>query len=220
MWELSDDQRQLQRAALEFARATLTENMVDRDRESGFDRGIWQRCAEFGVLGMPVPAQYGGMGLGLCDLLAVMEGLGNGARDQGILFSLNAHLWTNSIPILIYGTAEQQARYLPGLCDGTLIGANAASEPGAGSDIFSMRTVARRDGDCYVLDGAKTWVTNGPVAGLFVADATVNPALGGMGRRSSWSHWGHFRVRVKGLLRMYGHGRMSAQSLTLGHTLA
>lgn len=175
---LTDEQQKLQDAAVAFAREALAYDMVARDREGRFDRDAWRRCAEFGVLGMPVPVEYGGLGLGLSELLAVMEGLGYGTRDQGLLFSLNAHLWTNSIPILTYGTEEQRRKYLPVLCDGTLVGANAASEPDAGSDIFSMRTRAVRDGDHYVLNGAKTFVTNAPVADLFVAYATVNPALG------------------------------------------
>jgi alkylation response protein AidB-like acyl-CoA dehydrogenase len=111
----------------------------------------------------------------------VMEGLGTGTRDQGLLFSLNAHLWTNSIPILMYGADDQRRKYLPPLCDGTFVGANAASEPDAGSDIFSMRTRATRDGSHYVLNGTKTFVTNAPVADLFVTYATVNPALGATG---------------------------------------
>ncbi len=176
--ELTEQQRKLQEAAVEFARAGLAHDMVAGDREGRFDRAAWRRCAEFGVLGMPIPEEYGGLGLGLSELLAVMEGLGYGTRDQGLLFSLNAHLWTNSIPILVYGTDEQRRKYLPPLCDGTFVGANAASEPDAGSDIFSMRTRARRDGDQYVLNGTKTFVTNAPVADLFVAYATVNPALG------------------------------------------
>ena len=179
--DLSEDQEKLQDAAVEFARTSLGGDMIARDREAHFDRDAWKRCAEFGVLGMPIPQEYGGLGLGLSELLAVMEGLGRGTRDQGLLFSLNAHLWTNSIPILLYGTEEQRRTYLPRLCDGTLVGANAASEPDAGSDIFSMRTRAVRDGNDYVLNGTKTFVTNAPVADLFVAYATVNPALGAMG---------------------------------------
>jgi alkylation response protein AidB-like acyl-CoA dehydrogenase len=130
---------------------------------------------------MPVPKEHGGLGLGLSALLAVMEGLGYGTRDQGLLFSLNAHLWTNTIPILRFGTDAQRQRYLPGLCDGSLIGANAASEPDAGSDIFGMRTRAVRDGDAYVLNGTKMFVTNATVAHLFVAYATLDPALGATG---------------------------------------
>lgn len=179
--ELTEEQQKLQQAAVVFARESLTSDMIARDREASFDRDAWRRCADFGVLGMPIPQEYGGLGLGLTDLLAVMEGLGQGTRDQGLLFSLNAHLWTNPIPILMYGTEEQRRKYLPPLCDGTLIGANAASEPDAGSDIFAMRTRATRDGEHYVLNGAKTFVTNAPIADLFVAYATVNPALGAMG---------------------------------------
>ena len=179
--ELTQEQRNLQQAAFTFARESLCRDMIARDHDATFDRDAWQQCAHFGVLGMPVPQEYGGLGLGLTDLLAVMEGMGEGGRDQGLLFSLNAHLWTNTIPILTYGTPEQKSKYLPGLCNGALIGANAASEPDAGSDIFSMRTRAERDGDCYVLTGAKTFVTNATVADLFVAYATVNPALGAMG---------------------------------------
>jgi alkylation response protein AidB-like acyl-CoA dehydrogenase len=180
-FELSDEQHKLQDAAVAFARGSLASDMIERDREAHFDRNAWRRCAEFGVLGMPIPHDYGGLGLGLSELLAVMEGLGRGTRDQGLLFSLNAHLWTNSIPILLYGTEDQRRKYLPGLCDGSIVGANAASEPDAGSDIFSMRTRAVRDGDYYVLNGTKTFVTNAPVADLFVAYATVNPALGATG---------------------------------------
>jgi hypothetical protein len=179
--EMPEERRKLQEAAIAFARTSLGGDMITRDREAHFDREAWRRCAEFGVLGMPIPQDYGGLGLGLSDLLAVMEGLGRGTRDQGLLFSLNAHLWTNSIPILLYGTDEQRREYLPRLCDGTLVGANAASEPDAGSDIFGMRTRATRDGDSYILNGTKTFVTNAPVADVFVAYATVNPALGAMG---------------------------------------
>jgi alkylation response protein AidB-like acyl-CoA dehydrogenase len=178
---LSEEQLRLQENAAGFAASALAAGVAERDRDSAFDRDAWRACAGFGVLGMPIPQEYGGLGLGLTDLLAVMEGLGRGARDQGLLFSLNAHLWTNSIPILVYGTDAQKRRWLPPLCDGSLVGANAASEVEAGSDIFAMRTTARRDGDQYVLDGSKTWVTNASVADVFVAYATVDPALGAMG---------------------------------------
>jgi alkylation response protein AidB-like acyl-CoA dehydrogenase len=179
--ELSEEQLKLQRSAIDFAKQALNHDVVQADATESFDRDAWQRCAEFGVLGMAVPETYGGLGLGLSSLLAVMEGLGYGTRDQGLLFSLNAHLWTNTIPILKYGTEAQRERYLPGLCDGSLVGANGASEPDAGSDIFSLRTRAVRDGDDYVLTGTKTFVTNAPVADLVVAYATIDPALGAMG---------------------------------------
>ena len=179
--DLSEQQQQLQSAAIEFARAELNDDIVRRDREETFSFDGWKKCAHFGALGLPIPTEYGGLGLGITDVIAVMEGLGYGARDHGLLFSMNAHLWTNSLPILIYGNEEQRRKYLPGLCNGELIGANGASEPGAGSDIFSMRTRAGRQGDCYVLNGTKTFVSNAPVANLFTVYATVDPGLGAMG---------------------------------------
>lgn len=180
-FELTPEQRQLQQSAIEFARATLGGSRVLADRSETFDREGWRACGRFGVLGMPIPESYGGLGLGLSALLAVMEGLGYGTRDQGLLFSINAHLWTNSIPILRFGTEEQRQRYLPSLSSGALIGANGASEPDAGSDVFSMRTRAIRDGNHYVLTGTKTFVTNGPVADVAVVYATVDPKLGATG---------------------------------------
>ena len=90
-------------------------------------------------------------------------------------------MWTNSIPLLKYGTTEQKEKYLPGLCDGSLIGANGASEPNAGSDVFSMRTRVTKDGGDYVLDGTKTFVTNAPVADLFAVYGTLDAKLGAAG---------------------------------------
>jgi alkylation response protein AidB-like acyl-CoA dehydrogenase len=179
--ELTDEQQQLQNGAVEFARAELNDDVIRRDREEVFSIDGWKKCARFGALGLPVPCEYGGMGLGITDVIAVMEGLGYGARDQGLLFSINAHLWTNTLPILTYGTEEQKRKYLPGLCSGELIGANGASEPDAGSDIFAMRTRAERRGDGYVLNGTKMFVSNAPIANLFVVYATVDPRLGSMG---------------------------------------
>lgn len=180
-FELTEEQKNLQQAAIKFAKKELTDNMVDRDRAAEFDREGWNKCAEFGLLSMPIPAEHGGLGHSLTDLIAVMEGLGYASRDQGLLFSINAHLWTTSIPILKYGTEEQKRNYLPKLSSGEWIGANAASEPNAGSDVFSMKTIAERRGDSYVLNGTKTFVSNAPVADVFAAYATIDPAIGPAG---------------------------------------
>ena len=179
--ELSEEQQQLQNAAIEFARSELNDDIIRRDREEIFDREGWKKCGGFGVLGLPVPAEYGGMGLGITDVIAVMEGLGYGSSDHGLLFSINAHLWTASMPILTYGSDEQRRKYLPGLSNGDLIAANGASEPDAGSDVFSMRMRAGKRGDHYVLNGTKTFVSNAPVADLFVVYATIDAGLGTMG---------------------------------------
>jgi alkylation response protein AidB-like acyl-CoA dehydrogenase len=178
---LNPEQQQLQNAAIEFARRELSANMIERDEHRTFYHEGWMKCAEFGVQRLPIPEEYGGSDADPITTIAVMEGLGYGGRDQGLLFSINAHLWTNSIPILKYGTAEQKAKWLPGLCDGTLIGANGASEPGAGSDIFSLRTRVAKDGDSYVLNGTKIFVSNAPVADLFSVYGTLDPSKGVLG---------------------------------------
>src|SRR5215471_10740133 len=127
-FELTPEQEAKQKEAIEFAKSELNDNMVERDAEQKFSRDGWTKCAKFGMQGLPIPKEYGGSGADPVTTVAVMEGLGYGCRDQGLLFSINAHMWTNSIPILKYGTTEQKRKYLPGLCDGSLIGANGASE--------------------------------------------------------------------------------------------
>jgi alkylation response protein AidB-like acyl-CoA dehydrogenase len=182
-FSLSTDQQAWHDAAVEFARARLSDDLdlLRRDERREFWREGWRRCAEFGIQGLPVPREYGGKGLDLPTTIAAMEGLGYGCADNGLIFAINASLWTNTIPILRYGTEAQKQRYLPGLCDGTLVGANGASEPEAGSDIFSMQTRAERRGEGWVLSGRKIWVTSGPVADLFVCYATTDPSRGVLG---------------------------------------
>ena len=180
-FELTREQQTLQSAAIEFARNELNNNMIERDAQQVFSRDGWEKCASFGVHGMPIAKEYGGRDADPITTIAMMEGLGYGGSDQGLLFSINAQMWTNSIPLLKYGTTEQKKKYLPGLCDGSLIGANGASEPKAGSDIFSMQTRVRKDGSDYVLNGRKIFVTNAPVADLFTLYATLDPQLGAAG---------------------------------------
>jgi alkylation response protein AidB-like acyl-CoA dehydrogenase len=180
-FELTAEQRERQEAAIAFAKKSLCRDVVARDRAQEFDREGWRSCAGFGLLALPVPKEFGGLGLPLSDVIAVMEGLGYGGRDAGLLFSIHAHLWTNTIPLVLHGTEAQKKRWLPGLADGSVIGANGASEPDSGSDVFSLRTIAARRGESYLLNGTKTFVTNAPVADLFVIYATIDPKLGPLG---------------------------------------
>jgi hypothetical protein len=180
-FDLTPEQQSLQNAAIEFARRELNSNMIERDAQQVFLHEGWKKCASFGVQGMPIPKEYGGQDADPITTIAMMEGLGYGGLDQGLLFSINAHMWATSIPLFKYGTTEQKKKYLPGLCDGSLIGANGASEPTAGSDVFSMQTRVRKDGSDYVLNGRKIFVTNAPVADLFTLYATLDPQLGAAG---------------------------------------
>jgi hypothetical protein len=110
-----------------------------------------------------------------------MEALGYGCRDSGLLFGINAQMWSVQMPIWEFGTEAQKQRYLPGLIGGGLIGGHAMSEPGSGSDAFSLSTTAERTANGYRLSGSKTFVTNGPVADLFLVFATVDRSAGFMG---------------------------------------
>lgn len=174
----TQEQLALRASVVEFAEKALSEAVPERDPAAVFPRALWRRCAEFGIQGLTVPADFGGGGYDVMTAVLVLEALGHACRDQGLLFSLHAHMWAVETPILRFGTDSQKARYLPGLCDGTLIGAHAMSEPDSGSDAFSLRTRAERRGDAYVLNGSKTFVTNAPVADVFVVFATVDRAKG------------------------------------------
>ena len=132
----------LARCGREVRQTELVDDLLGRDERREFWREGWRRCAAFGIQGLPVPVEYGGKGFDLPVTIAAMEGLGFGCPDTGLIFAINACMWTNTIPILLYGTEEQKRRYLPGLCDGSLVGANLASEPEAGSDIYGMQTRA------------------------------------------------------------------------------
>jgi alkylation response protein AidB-like acyl-CoA dehydrogenase len=181
-FEFSPAQRRWHDAAAEFGRTELADpRLHDRDLRAEFWREGYERCARLGLAGLPVPTEYGGQGENLETAVAAMEGLGLGCEDSGLIFALNAALWTVTLPILEYGTDDQKRRYLPDLCSGGLIGANCVSEPDAGSDVFAMQTTARRDGDDWVLSGGKTWITAGPVADLFLCFAVTDRSRAAMG---------------------------------------
>ncbi len=177
----SDEQLRLRDAVLSFAERELADDVAARDGSETFPHDLWGRCAKFGILGLPVPEEHGGQGADVMTTLLALETLGYGCRDNGLIFSINAHMWSSAMPILRFGTAEQKAAYLPGLCDGSLIGVQGMTEPDTGSDAFALATRADDDGDGFVLNGSKTFITNAPVADIFVVFAATNPALGALG---------------------------------------
>ncbi|MGE3507406.1 MAG: acyl-CoA dehydrogenase family protein [Vicinamibacterales bacterium] len=174
----SEEQLELRRAVIEFARQALNTGFSGRERAGEFSREAWRECANFGIQGMPVSEQFGGTGRDPLTTMCAMEALGYACRDQGLLFSLHAQMWAIEMPLLKFGTPGQQQRYLPGLCSGALIGAHGISEPDSGSDAFAMRSRAERHGDVYRLNGSKTFVTNAPAADVFVVFASVDPKKG------------------------------------------
>jgi alkylation response protein AidB-like acyl-CoA dehydrogenase len=141
----------------------------------------WKRLGEFGLLGLSLGVEHGGSGLPAVDTARVLEGLAHGGLSPGRLFAASAHLFAAAMPIAEHGSPELQQRFLPRLASGSAIGANAISESTAGSDAYALKCRAERDGDDYVLSGAKSFVTNGPVADVFLIYASTNPKHGWLG---------------------------------------
>ncbi|WKX69265.1 acyl-CoA dehydrogenase family protein [Streptomyces sp. XD-27] len=151
------------------------------DAAAEFPRGPWDAVRDSGLLRLPFGEDWGGLGQSLLTTMYVLEALGYGCRNGGLNFSVTTHMVSTGVPLQRFGSAELKQRYLPGVCDGSLIGAHAISEPDAGSDMMSMRTTAVRDGDAYVLRGSKTFVSNGPVAELVVVYARTDACAGPLG---------------------------------------
>ena len=175
---LTAEQQELTKAAADFARRELNNDLVKREDAGEFPMDLWRACAKFGILGLPVPAEFGGAGRDLITTALVMEALGYGCRDNGLLFSLNAQLWSVEHPLLTFGTPQQQHAYLPGLVTGDIIGGHAMTEPDSGSDALHMHTRAERRGDHYLLNGTKQFITNAPVADVLLVYASVGGGRG------------------------------------------
>jgi len=180
-FEFSKEQLEYKRSAAQFAQNELNEGIIERDKDSIFPRDLWEKCAEFGVQGAAFPEQYGGANADILSTMMIMEGLGYGCKDSGLIFALNGQMWTVQMPILRFGTDEQKERYLPKLCSGKWIGAHGMTEPDSGSDAFSLGTTAELKGDHYVLNGTKTFSTSASVANMFLVFANVDKRKGFMG---------------------------------------
>jgi alkylation response protein AidB-like acyl-CoA dehydrogenase len=177
-FEWSDEQRALHDEVIAFAREQLNDDLIARDAGSVFSLDAWRRCAEIGIQGLPVPEAFGGADAEPLTIMLVMEALGYGCRDNGLIFSLNAQMWSCEIPLIRFGSDAQQQRYLPGLSDGSLIGVQCMTEPDTGSDAFALTTSASKVADGYVLRGSKTFITNAPVADVFVVFASTDRSKG------------------------------------------
>lgn len=170
---LTDEQRQLRALAAEFAREQVIPVAAEHDRAESFPRQVIERAAEVGLLNVIVPEHAGGLDLGMLEECLLAEELAYGCMG---IYSILMASELGITPILLAGTSEQQTRFLAPLTDGPRLAAFALSEPNNGSDAAAMRTRARLDGDEWVLDGTKSWITNGGVADVTVVFATTDPA--------------------------------------------
>ena len=177
-FSLSEDQTAFKASVINFASKELNKDLRRREEREEFPMEAWRACAKFGVQGLPVPQEYGGSGADIMTTVLMMEGLGYACPDNGLIFSLNAQMWSLELPLLEFGTSEQKQKFLPGLVAGKIIGVHAMTEPESGSDAFSLKTRATQKGDGYVLNGSKLYITNAPVADVVVVFATVKPGSG------------------------------------------
>ncbi|HEX3220079.1 MAG TPA: acyl-CoA dehydrogenase family protein, partial [Candidatus Limnocylindria bacterium] len=172
---LTEDERAVRDTAAQFAARELAPTVAQRDEEERYDRGLFDRMGELGLTGLPYPEEFGGAGMGTFPWVLACEELA--VADMGMAVSLSVHVLAQ-LCIYSAGSAEQKSRLLPPMTAGQHLGAFALTEPQAGSDASAIALRAERDGDDYVLNGSKVWITNGADADITVAFATLDRALG------------------------------------------
>ena len=171
-FQLTEEQEMLRRMVRDFAEKEVEPTAAERDEEERFDREIFDKKAELGLAGIPWPVEYGGIGSDYVSYVIAVEELSRVCASTGV--TLSAHISLASWPIFTYGNEEQKQNFLKRLATGEALGAYALSEPGAGSDVASMKMTATEDGDHYVLNGSKVWITNGEVADIYVVFAKTD----------------------------------------------
>ena len=170
---LGDTANLLRESVQDFVATEIAPLAADIDRNDQFPLELWQKMGDLGLLGITVPEEFGGAGMGYLEHVIAMEEISRGSASVGLAYGAHSNLCINQIKL--NGTAEQKRRYLPKLVSGEHIGALAMSEAGAGSDVVSMRLAAAKKGDAYVLNGTKMWITNGPDADVLVVYAKTSP---------------------------------------------
>jgi alkylation response protein AidB-like acyl-CoA dehydrogenase len=174
----SPEQLEFYRSVKEFAARVVEPGAHERDVAGRFDPDVWRACGEFGLMGLPIPEEYGGSGADIVTTCLALEALSEGGHDAGLGLSLGAHITIGTVPIYLHGTEEQKRKYLPKLCSGEAIGAMAITEPEAGSDAAAIKCSAKRDGDEWVINGSKIFITNGSIADSIIVIAVTDPDAG------------------------------------------
>jgi alkylation response protein AidB-like acyl-CoA dehydrogenase len=180
-FDWTDDQSQRREAAIAFAEEHLNTDLIDRNRDGRWSPEAWKACADFGILGLVVPTEYGGQGLDPLTAVAVLEGIGYGCRENGLPFALNSQMWSVQPALTMFGSEDQKQTHLRDLVTGAKIGAFGITEPESGSDSYALQTKATKVDGGYVLSGTKAYITFAPIADLAIVFATTAPELGRWG---------------------------------------
>lgn len=171
--QLTDEQLMAQKLAAEFAKNEVAPKAAEIDHNHRHPRELVSRMAELGFMGIAIPEQYGGAGLDTVSYALVLEEISRACASTGVIMSVNNSLVCD--PINKFGTEEQKQKWLTPLAQGRLLGCFALSEPEAGSDAAAQKTIARPQGDGFVINGVKNWITNGPVADVCVLFCMADP---------------------------------------------
>ncbi|EHL78748.1 acyl-CoA dehydrogenase [Bacillus smithii] len=172
-FQLSEEHEMIRKTVRDFAQKEVEPTASERDEEERFDRTLFEKMAELGLTGIPWAEEYGGIG---SDYLAYCIAIEELSRvDASIGVTLSAHTSLAGWPIYKFGSEEQKQKYLRPMAEGRKIGAYGLTEPGSGSDASAMKTTARRDGDDYILNGSKIFITNGGEADIYVVFAMMEP---------------------------------------------
>jgi alkylation response protein AidB-like acyl-CoA dehydrogenase len=174
----SDTRADIVAMVADFAAREVAPTAAERDAEGGYSPELWQKMADVGLHGLAIPQERGGAGLDMPTICAAGQAFGRHGQDFGLGLSWLSSMYVTAVPILELGTEDQIAAYVPALLDGRLIGSQAITEPQAGSDVGAIRTTARRDGDEWVLNGSKIFISNAPLAGVFLVLAVTDPEAG------------------------------------------
>jgi len=178
-FDLGETADLLRDAVATFAQAEIAPLAAEIDRSNEFPNQLWPMMGKMGLLGITVPEQYGGANMGYLEHIVAMEEISRASASVGLSYGAFSNLCVNQINR--NGNSEQKQKYLPKLVAGEWIGALAMSEPGAGSDVVSMQLKAQKQGDKYILNGTKMWITNGPDADVIVVYAKTEPDAGSRG---------------------------------------
>ncbi|MFA6146769.1 MAG: acyl-CoA dehydrogenase family protein [bacterium] len=207
----TDEQVALKESIIRFAKQELNEDIKDKDKSGTFPVDLWQKCSKMNLMALPFPEKYGGVGANLLTTLISISALGYACKDAGLVHAITTQILCG-MQIYNFANEDQKKKFLPGICSGDMIMAQAITEPDAGSDMMSIRSKGLKDGDYYVINGSKIFITNGPIADVVILFVVTDPNNIGLKRMSAFI----FEKNIEGFTRSKPLEKMGLRTLQNG----